>query len=56
MSTVVEGWKRVTTALHPFADDQPARKLRSAADVDSAIDKIENQFEQLEVILDNYVI
>ena len=48
---MVEGWRRVTTALEPFNDaaDQPVQKLRSVEDVDSAIDKIENQFESLEV-------
>ena len=45
---MVEGWKRVTTALEPFAD-RSVQKPQSVEDVDSAIDMIENQFESLEV-------
>lgn len=48
-TTMVEGWKRVTTALDNFDEGKSVQKLSSAEDVDSAIDKMESQFESLEV-------
>lgn len=51
MTEIVKDWKKITKTLDPLAKDGAghAHKLKSAADVDSQINIIEDQLEAMKV-------